>query len=60
MKYEIRCSETVTYLTTVEAESEDKALDIFYNIRITDESKLIPESYDGFQIDSVETNHEKN
>ncbi len=54
MKYEIRCSETVTYLTTVEAESEDKALDIFYNIRITDESKLIPVSYDGFQIDSVE------
>jgi hypothetical protein len=55
-KYTIISSETVTYLTTVEAESENQALDIFCNLRITDQSKLVPEHYEGFQIDSVEEN----
>jgi hypothetical protein len=53
-RFTILSSETVCYETEVEAESEDQALDIFYNLRITDESKILNSaSYEGFQIDSV-------
>ena len=52
-KFTILSSETVGYRTEIEAESEDKALNIFYHTRITDQSKLAPEFYEGFQVDSV-------
>ena len=51
--YTVMSSETIAYRTTIKADSEEQAMDIFYNTRIVDESKLVPEFYEGFQVDSI-------
>ena len=50
MKFEITSSETVIYITTVEANSEQEAKDKLLNgdVELGD-----PEDGEGFQIDSV-------
>lgn len=49
-KFTIQSSETVFYETEIEAESYDKALDLFHGIYFP---KEMPVSYEGFQIDAV-------
>lgn len=51
--FTIFSSETVVYRTEVKAESYDDAIDKFYNENYV-KGELIPDSYDGFQIDKVE------
>jgi hypothetical protein len=55
-KFTIQSSETVCYETVVEAESYDKALDLFHGIYFP---KEVPTSYEGFQIDAVYVNGKK-
>lgn len=49
-KFTIQSSETVFYETEIEAESYDKALDLFHGVYFPKEK---PVSYEGFQIDAV-------
>ena len=49
-KFTIQSSETVFYETEIEAESYDKALNLFHGVYFPNEK---PTSYENFQIDAV-------
>ena len=51
--YTIFSSETVVYRTEIKANSNDEALDIFYNNHVVP-VKLVADAYEGFQVDNIE------
>lgn len=51
--FTIFSSETVIYRTEIKANSEDEALNLFYNDNVR-KGNLIADSYENFGVDNVE------